>query len=349
MRVAIVCPYALDQPGGVQSHARQLTAALLARGVDAWLVGPGKATSTATEIQVGGTLAVNANGSRVPIALSPLVGRRLLKEVSDADVVHVHEPWMPIAGWAAQMTSQPTILTFHADPSKLIRRVYRRSAWVLARLVKRSKAVTVVSGTAATAIAPFAPQAVTIPNAVEVNHNIWRTERGHSAIFVGRDEDRKGLQVLMQAWPMVKAKVPNARLAVLTSRAQPSMDGLEVLVGADDPTKLSRLASSAIFVAPNLGGESFGITVAEAMAAGCAVVASNIPAFVDVLGEAGSLVEPGDSAGLAEAISGLFEDEDLLDDLAERSSERVKKFTWDVVVPRYMELYESAIAGEPSG
>ncbi len=348
MRVAIVCPYALDHPGGVQSHARQLTAALVARGVDAWLVGPGREPSTATEIQVGGGLRVSANGSRVPIALSPLIGRRLMEKVSDADVVHVHEPWIPIAGWAAQMSSRPTILTFHADPSKLIRRTYRAAAWLLARLANKSNAVTVVSRTAATAIAPYASHAVTIPNAVDLNPMASRSDRGQSAIFVGRDEDRKGLQVLMEAWPLVKVRVPHARLTVLTSRAQPSMDGLEVLVGADDSTKFDRLASSAVFVAPNLGGESFGITVAEAMAAGCAVVASEIPAFVDLLGGAGSLVEPGNSAGVAGAVSGLFEDEERLADLAERSSERVKNFTWDVVAPRYMELYESAIAAETS-
>ncbi|HDH02782.1 MAG TPA: glycosyltransferase family 1 protein, partial [Actinobacteria bacterium] len=321
MKVAIVCPYALDHMGGVQSHARQLTAELLARGVDAWLVGPGREPSKATEFQVGGGFRVSANGSRVPIALSPLVGRRLLARAEEADVVHVHEPWIPIAGWAAQLTAKPTILTFHADPANLIRRAYGHSAWLLARLANRSKAVTVVSRTAASAIAPFAPHPVIIPNGVEVNPMAGRARRSQSAVFVGRDEDRKGLKVLLRAWPQVRAKFPNARLTVLTSRTQPMMEGVEVLVGADDPTKLERLASSAVFVAPNLGGESFGITVAEAMAAGCAVVASDIPAFADLLGGAGRLVVPGDSVGLAATLSGLFEDEDRLANMAASSSE----------------------------
>ncbi len=347
MKVAVVSPYALDRPGGVQSHARQLTDEVVARGVNAWLVGPGRGASTPTEIRVGGGFQFRANGSLAPVAISPLVGRRLLRAVAGADVIHIHEPWIPLLGWVAQLTSTPTVLTFHADPTALVRRSYRGFARVLGRLADRAVAVTVVSQTAASAVEPFAPAVVTIPNAVNANPRADRPDRGPSVVFVGRDEERKGLRVLLNAWPAVRGRVPEARLTVITSRRQQPREGVEVLVGADDAVKLDVLARSAVFVAPNLGGESFGITLAEGMAAGCAVVATDLPAFVDLLDGAGMHTPVGDSEALGLAIGDLLDDDGRRAGLAAASLDRVQNFTWEQVAPRYLDLYESAVKAPP--
>lgn len=341
MRVAIVSPYALDRPGGVQSHARQLAAHLNRLGDQAWLVGPGRGPFGAGEWRLGRAVGIRANGSIAPISIDPLIGRKLEAALRGADVVHVHEPLVPLVGWAAQRVEVPLVLTFHADPSRVLRAAYRWLAPLLRRLVERAAAVTAVSHVAAGAIAPFAPQARLIPNAVDANPYAGAVDRDrHRVVFVGRDEPRKGLDVLLAAWPRVVAAVPTAALEVVSSRDAAERPGVRFHVGVDDETKLRMLAGAAIFCAPNLGGESFGITVAEGMAAGCAVVASDLPAFRDLLGSAGRLVTAGDPAALAAALVEL-----LGDDARRRAAivpgERVAAYTWETVAPAYRALFRS--------
>lgn len=342
MRVAVVSPYALDRYGGVQSHTRQLVAHLRESGVDAWLVGPGRDGPGGFEHRVGGTVQVRANRSEAPVAVSPLAAARLQRVLAGADLVHVHEPWVPLAGWAALVGDAPRVLTFHADPSTRVRRAYAALARPLRTLVGRAGAVTAVSGKAAGAIAPFCPDPVIIPNAVDRTPGAVG-DRGPTVAFVGRDEERKGLGVALAAWPEVLAAVPRATLRVVSDTRRAALPGVEFLGPLDDAGKLDVLGSSAVYVAPNTGGESFGITIAEAMAAGCAVVASDLDAFVDVVGGAGVHVPVRDHRRLAAEVVRLLQDPELLAGMQVAALARVEAFTWEAVVPRYLELYRSVV------
>ncbi len=336
MNIAVVCPYALDRFGGVQAQTIGLVERLRGEGHAAWLVAPGRTGPERARL-VGSTITVPANRSSVPVALSPGVPGRVRRAISGADLVHVHEPLMPLVSWSALAAIVPIVGTFHADPSDLIRRSYRIAGPVLG-IRRRLAAVTAVSRVAAAAVEPLFDEVTVIPNAVEVGTVPDMDRVATRVAFVGRDDARKGLDVLLEAWPGVVAAAPDAELVVIgTDRTD--RPGVRFLGRIPDADKMAVLAGAAVFCAPNLGGESFGITLVEAMAAGCRVVASDLPGFREVLGGLGDLVPPGDPEALAGAlVTALAAPED-----PGRWRERAAEFDWSVVVPRYLDVYRTAL------
>ncbi len=149
--------------------------------------------------------------------------------------------------------------------------------------------------------------------------------------------------MLLEAWPLIRAEIPEAELVVMGRGRPRSVPGVEFLGRVDEEKKRRTLASAAVMVAPNLGGESFGITVAEAMAAGCAVVASDLAAFAAVLDGNGILVPTGDARYLARQVAGLLSDPDRIRSLGRRARESAARFDWPRVLDRYRAAYESAV------
>lgn len=343
MRVAIVSPYALDIPGGVQAQVLELAAQLRARGVDAFVVGPG-AGGIEHAVDAGGSVGVRANGAVAPIAVAPAAWSTVRSALTEVDLVHVHEPAIPLVGWAGRVGEAPHVLTFHADPSALGRSVYRLAAPVLRRWVERAVAVTAVSPQAASAVASFAGDVEIVPNALDVaGYGVTAERHARRIAFLGRPDPRKGRDLLLEAFPAVRRRHPDAELVVMGGGEAPEVDGVRFAGRVSEDEKREILASSAVFCAPNRGGESFGITVAEGMAAGCAIVASDLPAFEHVLGGTGVLFSNGDAGALAGALAGLLDDSGERDRLAAASSERVWSFDWAAVVDRYLELYRRAV------
>lgn len=338
MRVAIVCPYDLDMDGGVQAQCLGLAAQLESAGVHAAVVGAG-----APPEGVGRTVRVRANRSTNPITLDPRAVPALRRRVEFADVVHVHEPFIPLVGWAALSVEKPTVATFHADPAPWTRRLYR---WAegLGRRVLAGAVLAAASEVAASAVPPSWGEPVVVPNGIDVASYAPETpRRPRRVIFLGRDDPRKGLDVLLAAWPGVREAVPDAELLVV-GRARPrDIPGVDFRGWVTEDEKRRLLASASVMVAPNLGGESFGITVAEAMAAGCAVVASDLPAFTAVLAGTGVQVPRGRSAPLLQEIVDLLEDPERARHLGEAARESARRFDWGVVAARYLEIYESAV------
>ena len=152
------------------------------------------------------------------------------------------------------------------------------------------------------------------------------------------------LDILLAAWPDVRESQPGATLTIIGASRDDAPEGVRYLGRVTDEEKQSELARSAVAVTPNLGGESFGIVVAEAMASGCAVVASALPAFTRVLGDAGRLVRVGDVAGVAGAVVDLLGDDDERSRLAAAALERVRRFDGKAVAAQYAAAYEDAIA-----
>lgn len=339
MRIGVVCPYDLSKPGGVQQQCIGLVSALQMAGHRVELVGPG---SGDTWTSVGSSLSVAINGSRAPVAAHPRVFRTVRQALYNSDVIHIHEPFVPATGPAALSLSLPTVATFHADPSRPMRGAYRLAGRAIRRVMKGTT-VTAVSPVAASAVRSLGLRVRLVANAIDIprfrNGVVRRMPR--RVAFVGRDEPRKGLDVLVSAWTIVRSKIPDAELVVVGARRRP-IDGVTFLGRIDEERKIGVLQSSVIAVAPNLGGESFGIVLAEAMAAGCAVVASDIPAFRFVTAGAGRFVEPGDVFGLAAALLDLLEQPETRNRLASDAASVVERYAWDTIANRYVALYHEA-------
>lgn len=338
MRVGIVCPYDLDVDGGVQQLCLELATRLAAGGDEAAVVGPGSGTES-----VGRARTLRGNRSSVPLTLERRSMEATRRRLMDVEVVHVHEPFIPLVGWGALRIDKPRVATFHADPATWTRRLYRLGAGVGARLL---------AGTVLTAASPVAADALpdrwgdveVIPNAIDVaSYQPEVPRHPHRVVFLGRDDPRKGLDVLLEAWPAIRRAVPEAELVVMGRGRPRTVPGVEFRGRVEDEEKRRTLSSAAVMVAPNLGGESFGITVAEAMAAGCAVVASDLAAFAAVLDGNGILVPAGDAAYLARQVAGLLADPARIEGLGRRAREAAARFDWARVLGRYRRAYESAL------
>lgn len=348
MKVGVVCPYDMAAPGGVQQLVTELTEHLRAAGHETVLVGAGKrihdegAGRDGSIIPTGRPISVFGNQSRVPLTLSPLSWRRVRSALRDVDVVHLHEPLLPLVGWAAMGAGKPTVATFHADAPDWARRAYRVIPGLSRRLGRY--VITAVSRTAAAAIPKKWGEVVIVPNALDVAS--YRLEVGRIArriAFLGRDDPRKGLDVLLEAWPQIRRRVADAELVVMGASRDKPIDGVSFRGWVSEGEKRRLLATSAVYVAPHLGGESFGIVIAEAMAAGCAVVATDLPAFREVMRNTGVVVAPGDVVGLTAAVAGVLDDPDRVAELGERARAAVARFDWSSVLDQYLAVYRRAI------
>lgn len=348
LRVGLVSPYDLSVPGGVQQITIELAAELRRNGDEVVVVGAGSKAShdpghDSSTVMAGRPFRVRANDSVVPLTLSPLSWGRVSGALAAVDVVHLHEPLVPLVGWKALFVDKPMVATFHADPPRLVALAYRFAPLVGRRL--RRAAITAVSETAARVIpASWGPVTV-IPNAIDTASYqlpVGRVDR--RVCFLGRDEPRKGLDVLLRAWPLVRDRIPDAELKVMGAARPDARPGVEFLGRVSSGEKKRILASSLVYVAPNTGGESFGIVIAEAMAAGCAVVSSGLAAFSDVLGDAGRLVPVGDAPRLAAVVVELLNAPTAARALGQRAMEEARRFDWSVVGGAYRDLYEEVVS-----
>lgn len=370
MRVALVCPYDMDAPGGVQQHVHHLADALRAQGDDVTIVAPG-GRSRGALVSVGPSVRVPFNDSVAPIGLRPDVARRTVRALRELrpDVVHVHEPAVPWVSLASTAWSPaPVVATFHAWSDRAL--VYRTAGRVVRRALRRIDASLAVSPAAAAyhgAALGRRPESFTIvPNGVDVARFRDATpfpQMGDhpSLLFVGRLEPRKGLDQLLHAFSSLKATRPDLRLYVVgdgpdRDRSQQLLPARlrsdVVFLGRVDDDELPRFyASCDLFVAPALGGESFGIVLIEAMAAGCPVVASDIPGYASVVtdGVDGRLVPPSDPAALADAIASLLDNPSLARALATAASAGVDEYDWSTVAGRVRAIYQQVVGDDATG
>ncbi len=347
MRVAVVCPYDFGAYGGVQSVVTDLVERLRSEGDDAFAVGPG--VNDEMGVDVGRSISVPGNGSAAPIAVGPSVGRRVRAAVADCDVVHVHEPFMPMTSLAALGAGRPTVATFHAAVSPWASRLYRSLAGVGVRLL-REAALTAVSPMAMAALPDAWAPVTIIPNGIDVaSFGVDVARIPGRIVMVGRDEPRKGIDVMLEAFESIRASFPQAELHVVGADREP-VDGVVFHGRVRDREKREILASSQVYVAPHRGGESFGIVLAEAMAAGCAVVASDLAAFRSVGGGAVTYFGVSDARALAREVERLLGAPQAIEALSAAAQERVRMFDWDEIVGRYHSVYERvANAGNAPG
>ncbi|NUT37386.1 MAG: glycosyltransferase family 4 protein [Hamadaea sp.] len=367
MRIGIVCPYSLDVPGGVQFHVRDLAETLIGLGHEVSVLAPADEDADLPPyvVAAGRAVAVPYNGSVARLAFGPISLARVRKWLATGrfDVLHVHEPITPSLSMLAVLAADgPVVATFHTamTRSKMMAAAEKALQVVLERITGR----IVVSDLARRVqVEHLGGGGVEIPNGVAVAKFAhaeplpgWPGDGG-AVGFLGRfTEPRKGFGILAEAFAQIAPDRPGLRLLLAgpgdvddVDLPAAVRDRLTFLGKVSETDKARMLRSVDLYIAPNTGGESFGMILTEAMAAGAPVVASDLDAFRRVLdgGRAGALFPNGDVDALARTMAELLDQPGRRADLGARAAAVVGEFDWPVVARRVLEVYQTAIDASP--
>lgn len=355
MRIGLVCPYSLTLPGGVQGQVLALGRSLRSLGHDVRVLGPCDGPPPDAGVTpLGNSLPTAANGSVAPIAPDPAAQLRTIRALRDErfDIVNVHEPIAPgVAQTALLFKSQPLVGTFHAaGESAGYRWLNPIVRWLAGKLDLRCAVSEDARAMAANAVGGSYEL---LFNGVELGLYAGPAPAPASQptiLFLGRHEPRKGLAVLLDAMGELS---PDVRLWVAsdgpeTAALQQQVAGdprIEWLGRLSEQEKVERLRSADVFCAPSLGGESFGVVLLEAMAAGTAVVASDLPGYANVArsDRDALLVPPGDPSALAAQLKRVLADSALRGSLTASGSTRALEFSMDRLAALYVGLYEQVL------
>lgn len=370
MKIALVSPYDFTHPGGVSEHVAHLRTEFQALGHDVTVMAPrsrrGGLEVTDGFVGVGRTVAIPGNGSTVrltfDVTLYAAVKAMMRRE--SFDIVHVHEPLVPALPYMVLLNSDAVnVATFHAHGSS-------SGAWYTAfkpymnLLMSRIDARIAVSEPAREFVSQyFGGPYETIPNGIDIDRFgdpeplPWSFDGRPRILFVGRfTEPRKGFKYLLRAMPLVQQQFPDARLVVVGTgkpeKFEGQMERYRVanvdFIGFVPPAELPRYyASCDVFCAPSIKGESFGIVLLEALAAGTPVVAAANPGYANVLTHEvdGLLVPPKDPQALALALVRLLADADLRGRLGDAGRVTAGLYAWPNLAARVLEVYERAARG----
>jgi phosphatidylinositol alpha-mannosyltransferase len=364
VRVGIVCPYDWTSPGGVKAHVHDLAVTLQRFGHEVSVLAPVDDEDYPLESFVvdGGTpVSVPYNGSVAKVNFGPVSAARVRRWIKDGgfDVLHVHEPASPtlsvLACWSAR---GPIVATWHSSQTRS--RALSAAYYLMQTAMEKISARIAVSEAARqTLVKHLGGDAVLIPNGVscadfEQAHPLPGYPRpAPTLFFIGRiDEPRKGLPVLLAALPAIVEAVPDVQVLVAGPGDQeeasedlpPGLrDHVRFLGRVTDEEKRAAFASADLYVAPNTGGESFGIVLLESMAAGTPVVASNLDAFARVLdgGRCGALFANEDAASLAGTVVELLADPLRRKEYVDAGHSRARQFDWNVVAREVEQVYQS--------
>ena len=365
LKIGIVCPYSWDTPGGVQNHIRDLAEFLITSGHNVSVLAPAIDESKLPDyvVNAGKPISIPYNGAVARVLFGPVAFARVRQWIAqgDFDLLHLHEPAIPsislLACWAAD---GPMVGTFHAA-AKRQKIIFAIGPILEPAIEKLSARIAVSEAARLTLTDHLDTDAVIIPNGIYANRYTegksiekWS---GNTIGFIGRfEEPRKGLSVLVDALPVISRFAPDVKILVagpgdpaeVIKSIDPQLrQRFEFLGTITEEEKADFMSSVAVYVAPNTGGESFGIILAEALAGGACVVASDIPAFDDLLGhgEFGALFESESSTELAKVVIDLLRDEKKRKELSSRGKERAKTFDWTVVAEQIYSVYEMSIVG----
>jgi len=359
MRIGMICPYSLSVPGGVQQQVLSLAESLLARGHDVRVLAPCDGPPPVSHVTpLGDSLPTSANGSVAPLAPDVASALRTIRALRDErfDVVHLHEPLAPGPTLTAlTLHSQPTIGTFHAAGRSSS---YRYLGPVLRRLLNRLDVSVAVSTDAAALVREHLRYAVdhVLFNGVGVANHVADREHDNrrGLVFIGRYEERKGLHVLVDAMRLLEQRGQRPVLRIVgdgpatrdLQTATAAMGWIKWCGRLNDLERDAAIETAQVLVAPSLGGESFGIVLAEAMAHGATVVASDLPGYRNVATHESDaiLVPPGESAALADALELVITDDALRQRLAIAGRRRAAELSMDRLSEAYEELYARADA-----
>ena len=364
-RIGIVCPYGWDTPGGVQSHVGDLAEYLIAQGHFVSVLAPVINEEGIPDYvtSAGRPIAIPYNGAVARILFGPLAFARVKQWISNGnfDLLHLHEPAIPsislLACWASE---GPLVGTFHAASTRQ-KIAFAITPFIEPVIEKLTARIAVSEAARETLQIHLDTDAVVVPNGIYAKrfadaHTDLRWS-GNTIGFIGRfEENRKGLSVLIEALPAIIEKIPDIRVivagpgnpATILDEMEPQLRQRFTFLGRiSEQDKANFMSSVSIYVAPNTGGESFGIILAEALAGGASVLASDIPAFDSLLGHGkyGSLFQSENAQDLARRAVELLNNPDLRTSIAKAGREYAQSFDWDVVAERIYDVYEMAMVG----
>ena len=363
LRIGIVCPYSWDVPGGVQNHIRDLAEFLINNGHYVEVLAPATESADLPDyvVSAGRAVSIPYNGAVARVLFGVVANSRVRSWINDGDfdLLHLHEPAIPslslLACWAGEGAM---VGTFHAA-AKYQKAIVAIGPILEPVIEKLSARIAVSESARLTLTAHLETDAIVIPNGIYADNYRDGSSRpewqGNTIGFLGRfEEDRKGLPVLLDALPIISRFVPDIRVLIagpgdsddVLEKVDPQLrHRVDFLGKISEADKADFLASVSLYIAPNTGGESFGIILAEAMAGGATVVASDIPAFADVLGDGkyGALFESENSENLAKVIIDLLRDGDKRKGLATSGAKHAQRFDWSQVGDEIFEVYELAM------
>jgi phosphatidylinositol alpha-mannosyltransferase len=374
MRIALVSPYSWTYPGGVTGHIEALAAELRRTGHDVSVLAPVDPHDRRSArlhrgawpqerelpewlVPLGRTIGLSANGAVSNLALTGVALTRLREELSSGryDVAHIHEPVAPVIGWHALVRDLPLVGTFHCYSTNRITNNLGNVAGAWRRLNRLRVRIAVSEAAAWTGRRFYGGRYRVIPNGVHVEPLEPRPPRAPGDVlrlaFVGQAVERKGLPVLLRAFEALREHIP-VRLDIVGAPreevAAMMLDtrGVHAHGRVSDERKREVLRDADLLCAPSLGGESFGMVLTEAFAAGTPVVASDIAGYADVVtdGADGVLVPRGDPTALAETLRDLALDPARRERLGRRAAHTAQRYAWPRVAEEIVGAYEDAIA-----
>ncbi len=361
----MVSPYSIPRPGGVQGQVIGLSGRLRSLGHEVTVLGPADDGEPVPEavgehFVIGRPTALRSNGSVAPVALWPTASARVERFVRTGgfDVAHLHEPLAPMAAYGLVLTAPlPMVGTYHrAGVSRLVPVLKP-----LAELVGRRLQIRVAVSEAAreTGMRAGGGEFEVLFNGVDMERfesaaPVHHEEGPPVVLFLGRHEERKGLNVLLDAFarierPAILWVAGDGPGGEVQRRRYPESERVRWLGMLSDADVAARLAEADILCAPSLRGESFGMVLLEGMAAGCAVVASDLEGYRSAAGGHAELVPPGDVGALARALGAALAD---AGEGSGRSSAEARKegieyaraWSMDTLAERYVDVYRRAIA-----
>ena len=365
LRVAIVAPYDLSAAGGINTQIRAQARALRALGHSAAIFGAASNGVEPGERTFGRTMRVTFGGTESGLGVDPRAFRAIRREMRQPyDVVHVHEPMVPMVPWLSVLWSRaPVVGTFHVHREHG-HGFYRAWSWALERIAHRLRVRVAVSEAARLTIAAHFPGRYEIvPNAIDAERfrvpqeapPALADDRPH-VLYVGRLEPRKGVDHLVRAVARVRQRVPTVQLTVAgegsardwLQRLSDDVQAPTQFVGrVSDAALPAYLQAARIVCAPAVGGESFGVVLLEAMAAGTPVIASRIAGYEALAGPsaAAAFVTPGSVDAIADAIASLLESPCDRQALIDRGTALARDHDWRSIGPRLVAIYRRAISG----
>ncbi len=376
MRIALVSPYSWTFPGGVTRHIDELAGELIAQGHYVRILSPVDPDDRLTRtvhrrgpervelpdhlVPLGRTVGLRANGSVSNLCVGVESVARLRRELRAGrfDVVHVHEPIAPFVGWdACCFDGAPVVGTFHAYSTKWVPNATATLLGARRIFNKLHARIAVSDASRWTGERYFGGHYDVIPNGVDLESAPAGPKPASDRfriLFVGRDDERKGLPVLLAAFAGLRDHVP-VRLEIVgasTEAVEPYVaelnggtEDVEFLGSVGDDELWGRLHATDVLCAPSLGGESFGMVLIEAFAAGTPVVASDIAGYRQVVRHRrdGLLVPAGDPLELAQSLHALSLDPAARMKMGSAARERAAEFAWPRVASRVTEVYERAV------
>jgi len=364
-RIGIVCPYGWDTPGGVKSHVNDLAEYLIAQGHSVSVLAPSASDENLPPFvtSAGRPISIAYNGAVARLLFGPVAFSRVKSWISEGnfDVLHLHEPAIPsislLACWAAE---GPMVGTFHAASSRK-KIAFAITPFIEPVIEKLNARIAVSEAARETLRIHLDTDAMVVPNGIYADRFADATLdprwTGNTIGFIGRfQEYRKGLSVLIEALPQIVNRIPDLRILIagpgepeaFLEKLEPHLRNRFTFLGTISETdKANFMKSVGLYVAPNTGGESFGIILAEALAAGATVLASDIPAFDSLLGggEYGTLFQSENPQDLAEKAIALLQDPIRRSEISKRGHDYAQSFDWDVVAERIYDVYEMAMVG----